>query len=102
MGSASIACISVSRQTVVLGPNLIGWGKRPSLTPAHHEDADIGMIPGEAFEPTICLNLKNFVIDRPPLNFVVDDTLGLCSSERIGETVTGDMAEGELDIIPSY
>lgn len=38
--------ISSTRQTVIRGPTLTGFGKRPDLTPCHHEDLPIGIIGG--------------------------------------------------------
>ncbi len=40
--------MSSTRQTVVRGPNLSGFGKRPSLTPCHHVDFDTGIGPAGA------------------------------------------------------
>jgi hypothetical protein len=53
-----IASISSSYQTVVLGPSLTGFGKRPSLTPFHHEVFEIGMRPGQSGVPIIIFSLK--------------------------------------------
>ena len=38
--------MSSTRQAVVRGPSLTGWGKRPSLMPFHHVDFDTGIIAG--------------------------------------------------------
>jgi len=35
--------MSDARQHVVRGPNLTGWGNRPSRTPCHHVERQIGM-----------------------------------------------------------
>lgn len=49
--------MSLQRQTVVLGPSLMGFGYLPDLTPAHQLDLQMGIIGGMggvAFEsPTI-------------------------------------------------
>ena len=37
--------MSSARQTVVLGPSLLGLGKRPSFTPCHQVDLDTGIGP---------------------------------------------------------
>jgi hypothetical protein len=37
--------ISSARQTVILGPNLRGFGKRPDFTPAHQVDLLTGIGP---------------------------------------------------------
>jgi len=60
--------MSSTRHTVTRGLNLIGAGYRPSLTPAHHELFEIGMIGiagGFAFMlPTIWDNRTNPVFGR--------------------------------------
>ncbi len=40
--------MSATRQTVILGPSLIGRGNRPDLTPAHHVDFETGIGPDGA------------------------------------------------------
>ena len=56
------ARISSTRHTVMRSVSLIGLGKRPDLTPAHHVDFFTGMrgwIGGLAFEsPIICLRRR--------------------------------------------
>lgn len=51
--------MSSTRQTVVRGPNFIGFGNRPVLTPVHQVDFETGMtggIGGSALgSPMICL-----------------------------------------------
>ena len=37
--------MSSTRQAVVRGPSLTGWGKRPDFTPAHHVDFETGIGP---------------------------------------------------------
>lgn len=37
--------MSSTRQAVVRGPSLTGWGKRPDLTPAHQVDLLTGIGP---------------------------------------------------------
>ena len=48
--------ISSARHTVIRGPNFMGFGKRPFLTPSHHVDFPIGKI------SRICLRRKNPVL----------------------------------------
>ena len=59
---SSNVSISSQDQAVVFGPSFIGFGKRPSATPAHHDDAEIGIIGsrgGDDFRsPMICLRRK--------------------------------------------
>lgn len=37
--------MSSTRQAVIRGPSLTGWGKRPSFMPAHHVDLLTGIGP---------------------------------------------------------
>jgi|TARA_B100001964_G_scaffold233046_1_gene289738 hypothetical protein len=50
--------MSSQRQAVVFGPSFTGFGNLPSATPAHQEDAEIGIIGSnggdEFLLPTIC------------------------------------------------
>jgi hypothetical protein len=56
------AWISSDLQTVILFPIFIGFGYLPSLTPAHHDDFEIGSmgrIGGiDLLSPIICFILK--------------------------------------------
>ena len=49
--------ISSLRQTVILGPNLTGLGKRPVRTPSHHVDLLTGIGPVGANISVILSNL---------------------------------------------
>ena len=54
--------MSSHRHAVVLGPSFTGFGKRPSATPAHHDELEMGSSgsnPGEDFwSPIICFSRK--------------------------------------------
>jgi hypothetical protein len=45
--------MSVTFHAVVRLPSLIGLGKRPSLTPAHQLDLEMGIMAGVVLSPTI-------------------------------------------------
>ena len=57
------AWISSDRQTVMFCPIFMGCGYLPSLTPAHHDDFEIGSmgrIGGmDLLSPIICFSLKS-------------------------------------------
>ena len=47
------ARMSDTLQAVIRRPSLIGFGKRPDLTPDHHVDRETGMIAGVTLLPMI-------------------------------------------------
>ena len=91
--------MSCTRQTVVFGPSLTGFGKRPALTPAHHVDLPTGMGPrredrGEPHKP--CLrkfkvvgHLIAFVRERRGINQRSIRTFGRFGYAQEPETEIG-------------
>ncbi len=70
--------ISSTRHAVVRGPNLTGFGKRPSLIPAHQVDFDTGIGPSGA---------RIFLSRRKPVSGSVACCAKVCLHPVVDEAV---------------